>query len=255
MRKTILAAALLMIVGFANAQVVITEADSDANANSASRSEAEAYSGGNTIRPNQEVGVTSSTTFQQTFEAADIPTKTTQKFKTNNSVPLAAAVSFSSDYCGGTASGGASALGVSIGASAPKMDGNCQALRRAEKFGTAAANAYNAGLTDLAPKLIAMQVWEICQAGANAKVSGTDAKCQELGLYVVPTAPVAKPDEPQPKSEPTPPSEYQPRQPRGEVTPPQEASKKVAAAHTVRIRGSNGVEKEYEVGPDGRMVH
>jgi len=179
----------------------------------------------------------------QTFEASRIPTTTTQKIKTNAAVPLAAAVSFSSDYCGGTVSAGASGFGLSLGASGPKMDGNCQSLRRAEKFGTAAANAYNAGLHDMASRLIVMQVWEICMAETNAKQEAeprTQGACEQLGLLGM--------EVPQPKSEPaepsqqqyqapTPPQEYQPRTPRGEVTPPSDDSKKMAAT---TIKGSNG---------------
>jgi hypothetical protein len=261
MRKTILAASLMLAFGAANAQNVgvISGSESESNANSSSHSGAAANSGGNEIKPNQQVGISTSTQFNQTFEAANIPTTTTQKWKGNNSVPLAAAVSFSSDYCGGTASGGLSGFGLSAGLSAPKMDGNCQALRRAEKFGTAAANAYNAGMKDIAAKLIAVQVWEICMAGNDAKVSYTAEACQKMGLLDAGNMPheaAAHEQLPaQPAQTPTPPQEYQPRQPRGEVSDPSEASKKVTGAHTVRIRGSNGVEKEYEVDRDGRMVH
>lgn len=259
MRKTILAAALLMIVGTASAQNVgvITDANSDANANSASQSGAAANSGGNTIKPNQQVGVSSSTTFQQTFQASQIPTETKTKIETNAAVPLAAAVSFSSDYCGGTASGGASAAGISVGIAKPMMDGNCQALRRAEKFGTAAANAYNANMKDTAAKLVNMQVWEICMAGNDATVSHTAEACQRLGLIGEGDMPHEAPahvEQPmQPASPPSAPQEYQPRQPRGEVSEPSDASKKTAAAHTVRIRGSNGVEREFEVDANGRI--
>lgn len=262
MRKSILAASLMLAFGAANAQNVgvVSGSESNAGANSASESSAAANSGGNTIKPNQQVGVSSSTTFQQTFEAAQIPTETKTKFETNTAVPLAAAVSFSSDYCGGTASGGASAAGISIGLAKPMMDGNCQAMRRSEKFGTAAANAYNAGMKDTAAKLVNMQIWEICMAGNDAAVSHTAEACQRLGLIGDGDMPHAQPahvEQPMvpasPASEPTPKQDYQPRQPRGEVTPASEASKKVAGAHTVRIRGSNGVEKEFEVDSAGRM--
>lgn len=257
MRKTLLAAALMIVAGAANAQNVLgslNNAESNAGAVSGSESSAAANSGGNTIKPNQQVGVSNSTTFQQTFEASQIPTETKTKLETNTAVPLAAAVSFSSDYCGGTASGGASAAGISIGLAKPLMDGNCQALRRAEKFGTAAANAYNAGIKDMAAKLVAMQVWEICMAGNDAKVSFTAEACSKLGLLEAGDMPHAQPAHEQLPSAPQPASEPQPRQPRGEAAQPSEDSKTVAGAHTVRIRGSNGVEKEYEVGADGRMV-
>lgn len=85
-----------------------------------------------------------------------------QHFKTNTPVGLAAAVSFSSDYCGGTTSGGASAAGISIGASKPVFDANCQALRRAEKLGMAAVSAHNLGMRDLSAKLQYLAVWQVC---------------------------------------------------------------------------------------------
>lgn len=105
---------------------------------------------------------------------------------TNNAVPLAASSSFSSDYCGGTASGGASAapLGISIGGAGPVFDKSCQSLRRAEKFGMAAANAANMGQPELAGRLMSMMIWSICTAdssGAKADRS-TAMACNNIGL-------------------------------------------------------------------------
>lgn len=85
-----------------------------------------------------------------------------QHIKSNTPVGLAASVSFSSDYCGGTASGGASAAGFTIGASKPIMDPNCQALRRAEKIGMAAVTAANLGNADVSEKLHRLAVWQLC---------------------------------------------------------------------------------------------
>lgn len=106
--------------------------------------------------------------------------------KTNTPVGLAASSSFSSDYCGGTVSGGASAapLGISIGGSGPKYDKSCQALRRAEKFGMAAANAQNMGQPDLAGKLMTMMIWSICtsDSGGPAIEYPTASACQMAGL-------------------------------------------------------------------------
>lgn len=117
----------------------------------------------------------------------------TTQVDTNAAVPLAASVSFSSDYCGGVASGGASAAGISIGASKPFMDGNCQSMRRAEKFGVMAVTARNMGQNDWAEKLLAMSIWELCTSesnsahGASSKrgtsgVPSTQAGCLHLGL-------------------------------------------------------------------------
>jgi hypothetical protein len=93
--------------------------------------------------------------------------------RTNNAVPLAASSSFSSDYCGGTVSGGVSAapIGISLGASGTRYDKSCQSLRRAEKFGMAAANAHNMGQPDLAGRLMSMMIWSIC----TSDTGGTDA--------------------------------------------------------------------------------
>jgi len=172
-------ATLIIMFGIPAAQAQEIDLDSTAisgaNADSASVSGAEANSNQTAEQGNVQATMLN-------FEASTIPTRTTQKFKTNAAVPLAASVSFSSDYCGGTASGGASGFGLSLGLSAPKMDGNCQALRRAEKFGVAAANAYSAGLTDMASKLIVMQTWEICNAGNDAVTSLTSEACQQVGL-------------------------------------------------------------------------
>ena len=251
MHKILAAAVLLALSATAAAQTVDntvnTNSTSGAVANSSSESAAGASSDNlNVVNPNQSVGVG----FTQTFEASNIPRTTTQKVKTNAAVPLAAAVSFSSDYCGGTVSAGASGFGLSIGASGPKMDGNCQALRRAEKFGTAAANAYNAGLTDWAGKLIAMQVWEICMAGNDAVESRTAEACEGLALLGgdrlpgTPQAAVMQYQEPSPPQPAPAPQQYQPRQPRGEVAEPVDNT--VAAAHRARITGSNGTSAELE---------
>src|SRR5688572_20353351 len=88
MRKTILAAALLAICGAASAQSLNADTSSNAGAisNSESYSGSASQSGGNTINPNQSVGVG----FTQTYEASVIPTDTTTRVKTNSAVPLAA---------------------------------------------------------------------------------------------------------------------------------------------------------------------
>jgi len=95
----------------------------------------------------------------------------------NTPVGLAAAVSFSSDYCGGTVSGGASAAGITIGGSKVNFDPNCQALRRAEKFGMAAVTAANLGMREDSAKLERMAVWELC-----ASNDMTAQACRDMGL-------------------------------------------------------------------------
>jgi hypothetical protein len=106
--------------------------------------------------------------------------------RTNNAVPLASSSSFSSDYCGGTVSGGGSSapLGISIGVAAPKFDRSCQSLRRAEKFGMAAVNAMNMGQPELGGRLMSMMIWSICTSdsgGPDVNRSTADA-CDKLLL-------------------------------------------------------------------------
>ncbi len=191
MRLTFLVVAML-IAGGAHAQAIVgqtSHSNSEANSNSASSSGAisDQQQGQSQGLQNSNANTTTAQQGNQqathlTFEASTIPTDTTVRWKGNTTVALAAGVSFSSDYCGGTASAGASAAGVSIGAAKPIMDGNCQALRRAEKFGVAAANAYNMGHMALSSKLLAMQVYETCMSGNDADVSMTADACKLLGL-------------------------------------------------------------------------
>ena len=246
MRQLILTFALLAFAGVASAQDidVNSTSNSGAVADSSSVSSAGANSNQGQLQgQGQEANNANVQATQLTFEGTQIPTTTTAKVKTNAAVPLAASVSFSSDYCGGTVSAGASGFGLSLGASAPKMDGNCQSLRRAEKFGVAAANAHSAGLTDLAAKLIAMQVWEICHAGVNPKQSGTLDACGSIALVdgdmpAVSQPPMVAP--PVQQSAPPPVQYNQPRNPRGEVSP----------APRAIVRGSDG--RSAEVGAASR---
>lgn len=254
MKYIVTLALALAIVGSAQAQsitagqTVVSGSESNSNANSGSVSGSTSASD-----QRQDQGQTqglqnsNANTAQQgnqqatnlTFEASTIPTSTTVNWKGNTTVALAAGVSFSTDYCGGTASAGASAAGVSIGGAKPIMDGNCQAMRRAEGFGKAGANWYNAGQPELAAKLFAMQTWELCNAGNTSVQSNTAEACKLLGLTVPDAAmvhqPVAHVSQPQPPQR---------------VAP----TKQEQAVSKVRIKGSNGVEAEYEVGPDGRLV-
>lgn len=110
----------------------------------------------------------------------------TTEVRTNNAVPLASSSSFSSDYCGGTVSGGASAapLGISIGASKQAFDKSCQSLRRSEKFGMAAVNAANMGQPELAGRLMSMMIWSICTSDSDGTDRGqqTAQACDRLLL-------------------------------------------------------------------------
>ena len=110
----------------------------------------------------------------------------TTEIRTNNAVPLTSSSSFSSDYCGGSVSGGVSAapLGISVGGAGTKFDKSCQSLRRAEKFGMAAVNAANMGQLELSGKLMSMMIWSICtsdSSGPDVEKSTADA-CNQLLL-------------------------------------------------------------------------
>jgi hypothetical protein len=111
---------------------------------------------------------------------------------TNNAIPLVASSSFSSDYCGGTVSGGVSTapIGLSIGASAPKMDWSCQALRRAEKFGMIAANWHNLGYDERARKDMLLMEWAVCTSDSKGPKMDrpTEQACEQVLTGSTPTA-------------------------------------------------------------------
>lgn len=145
--------AALLLPGFAQAQVI---AGSNAESSSTSASGSQSNNANN-------VTIQSSVPELQRHEATEAVNVTGQQhIKTNTGVGLAAAVSFSSDYCGGTTSAGASAAGITIGGSKPIMDANCQALRRAEKLGMSAVSAHNMGMRSLGAKLQYLSIWQIC---------------------------------------------------------------------------------------------
>ncbi len=174
--RTLLFVAMLAVSGAATAQTTVS---SDSNSNS--NSSAGAVSGSqNEIN----VGINSQVPEQQTIRHEG-----SQTLKTNNSVFLAAAVSMSSDYCGGTASAGASGAGITIGGAKPVMDENCQALRRAEKIATTAVTAFNMGERERASKLLSLAVWQLCVAEtedgdrrAAAQIPSLEQGCMDLGL-------------------------------------------------------------------------
>jgi len=147
--------------------------------------------------------------------------------RTNNAVPLASSSSFSSDYCGGSVSGGGSSapLGISLGMAVPKFDKSCQSLRRAEKFGMAAVNAINMGQPELGGRLMSMMIWTICTSdsgGPEARRSTADA-CDKLQLLgAISHA----------SSQPAPAAAPEPRMARnGKVTP--EAASRALASNEV----------------------
>jgi hypothetical protein len=119
-----------------------------------------------------------------TFNSA--PDRKTHEVRTNNAVPLVSSSSFSSDYCGGSMSAGASGapIGISLGFSKPIMDKSCQALRRSEKFGMAAVNALNMNQPELAGRLMSMMIWSICTSDSMGPAAGrsTSDACDKLAL-------------------------------------------------------------------------
>ena len=203
MHKSLLALVLLSLTGIAAAQDVTpdvsipltpavennvnTNANSNAEADSASVSSAGAFSDqGQSQSQGQSATQGNQQATSLTFQGTQIPRETNTTVRTNTAVPLAAAVSFSSDYCGGTVAAGASGFGISLGASGPKMDGNCQSLRRAERFGVAAVTARNLGSIEASEKLMAMMVWELCTSESNARRGenppSSQHACEALGL-------------------------------------------------------------------------
>lgn len=159
-----LLAASFFLAPRANAQVV-SESNSEANSSAGSQSN----------NANQ-VNINSTSPEQQTYRYDGSYT-----VKSNTPVGLAAAVSFSSDYCGGTNSGGASAAGITIGGAKVVFDPNCQALRRVEKIGMLAVSLHNMGSVDMSRRLQALAVWQMCTVTGEENESLLDA-CRELAL-------------------------------------------------------------------------
>ena len=163
----------------------IANSNSDATSNSASQS----GSASNQAQQANNAGNAQNITFNTPQQ----PTRTSVDVKTNTPIGLVAAVSYSSDYCGGVGSAGASAAGISIGASKPLMDRNCQAIRRAQTFGMLSANAHNLGNQDQANRLMAMSIYEICESGLGGTETFTQDACLNLGLVTLGHLDPAKP--------------------------------------------------------------
>ena len=162
-----LVAASFFLAPRANAQTVDVVSGSESAANS--------QSGSQSNNANQ-VNINSTSPEVQTHRYDGSYT-----VKGNTPVGLAAAVSFSSDYCGGTNSGGASAAGITIGGAKVVFDPNCQALRRVEKMGMLAVSLHNMGSVDMARRMQALAVWQMCLVTGEENESLLDA-CRELAL-------------------------------------------------------------------------
>lgn len=209
---------------------------SNSDANSASNSfsgadsdqqQGQSSSNSNQLGASNQQGVSVSNTFNSTNHKRSY-------VGTNAAVPLAASSSFSSDYCGGTASGGASIapIGVSIGGAAPTFDKSCQYLRVAEKSGMLGANYYNMQQPEMAGRAMSMMAWAVCMAGPQAdnRKRGSDENvtmqaCLALGLLGSGASPTSPPPLPAPapavsqsNGQPTPEAVERYKTPRGDAT-------------------------------------
>ena len=167
----------LVLLPFAASAQTIAGSNSESSSSSASQSGSQSNNANN-------VNIISSAPETQRisgeyFSREAIEVTGQQHIKTNTAIGLAAAVSMSSDYCGGTTGVGASAAGITIGGNKPVFDEVCQKARIGEKFGMAAATAYNAGLKHRSFDLQAMSWWEFCTAGNNPQRL---AACRRRGL-------------------------------------------------------------------------
>lgn len=172
MKVFVLFGLLVLLTSPAFAQTTVTSG-SQSGANSTSGSTAGANNA-------NQVGVNiSSTAPERQSIASDSKTDYDANIKTNTPVGLTAATSFSSDYCGGVDSWGASGAGVSLGKSTIKMDPNCQALRRAEKIGMMAVTANNLGDRTTSARLKSLATWQLCVIDKT-----TQDACLKLGLVV-----------------------------------------------------------------------
>ena len=162
-----LVAASFFLAPRANAQTVDVGSHSSSEANS---------SAGSQSNNANQVNINSTSPEQQTYRYDGSYT-----VKGNTPVGLAAAVSFSSDYCGGTNSAGASGAGITIGGSRVSFDPNCQALRRVEKMGMLAVSLHNMGSVDMARRMQALAVWQMCLVTGEQDKTLLDA-CRELTL-------------------------------------------------------------------------
>lgn len=226
-------------IGGNNAGIGSSTSESNSGAVSGSESNSGAVSDqaqGQSLANTNQLGQTASN--QQGVQVATTfnsynRKKTINEVRTNAAVPLAASSSFSSDYCGGTASGGASIapIGVSIGGAAPTFDRTCQYLRLSEKGGMMAANWHNMGVYDMRNRTMAFATWAMCMAGPEADrrkrtydENVTMQACLALGLLGSPGSPMTPPPAPIPEPKvqdstgyPTPEAVERYKTPRGDL--------------------------------------
>jgi hypothetical protein len=214
MKKALLfAATAVVLLHFSPAQAQTQTLDNSAQANSNANSGSYSASGassdqsqgqsqgqnqGQSQGQNQAQNLQSSQALQSSQGNAQNITfnsKSPDKLEVmaNQNVPLAASVSFSSDYCSGTASGGVStSLGFSLGGAKPVEDNNCQALRRAEKYSIISVTAKNMGYHDWAGKLMSMSIFELCRATRSDTPKGSGDPCVTVGLLGMSETPPAE---------------------------------------------------------------
>ncbi|HEY0820984.1 MAG TPA: hypothetical protein VGD46_19515 [Rhizobacter sp.] len=152
--KHLILAVLLAFAGTATAQTVDTTAESGSASQARTDTRVGIDFGDTTIQPGS------------------------QTIKSAPGHGLAAATnSFSSDYCGGTAQIGGSWLTGSLGLQKQTFDPNCQALRRADKFGQQSAQVASYNQPQRRDALMAMSIWETCMSNPN-----TLKACKSMGL-------------------------------------------------------------------------
>lgn len=215
--------------GIGNSESV-SASGAEANSGSASWSESSGNEQGQSQGQSLSSQVGQQATNSQGVAVSNTFNSTNRKItevRTNAAVPLAASVSFSADYCGGTASGGASIapIGVSIGGAAPTFDHTCQYIRLAQTGGMMAANWHNMGEMDMRNRMMTFATWATCMAGPDAdkRRRGTHENvvmeaCLRLGLLGSEGSPLSPPavvtPQPaitQPDGHPTPEAVEQPR--------------------------------------------
>jgi hypothetical protein len=174
-----------------NAGIGSSTSGSSSGATSGSTSTSGSTASGNSQQQGQSATNQQGTSVSNTFNSQQ-RRFTKEEVRTNAAIPLTASSSFSSDFCGSTTSGGASAapLGVSIGFSTSKYDQTCRSLRVAEKAGMLAVSANNMGFKDLSARLTALATWSVCTANGV----DTENACKTLALLGVGLAASPVPD-------------------------------------------------------------
>lgn len=209
----------------------VSGAESNGNQQGQSQGQQSSLTNTNQLGQSAQQGNQQGVTVNQTWNTKN---RKVQEVRTNAPVYLTASSSFSSDYCGGTASGGVSAapIGISIGGAAPTFDRSCQYLRVAEKSGMLGANLHNAGYVEMGARAFMLEAWATCMAGPEADKrkkgyteNATMQACLALGLLgssaSPPSPPAQRAPEPavsQDNGQPTPEAVERYKTPRGEAT-------------------------------------